>query len=363
MKSPSKYLREDLSKLSPYKPAKEPCVIKLNANESPYDLPEDLKERIWERVKRESFNCYYDPSCDELRQALAGCLGIEPDKIFVGSGADEIIYDIVLAFAGPGREVIIPVPAFPSYENFSVVSGARVIKVPLLLEEYSTDRKWRLDVLKIKKYFKKGTPQVMFICYPNNPTGDYFEEEDIIELIDCFNGIVAVDEAYYEFGGRTFINRLSDYPNLVIIRTFSKIFSLAGLRVGYAVADETLIEEFYKVKPPYNVSLFSQIAASEVLKNVDWVENVRRKIINAREDLKTKLEGISGITVYPSSTNFLLCKFEISRDYVYQKLLEKGILTRKPEGEGMENTLRFSVGTPEQNEVLIRSLEEILKGS
>ncbi|ADL08169.1 histidinol-phosphate transaminase [Thermosediminibacter oceani] len=363
MKSTSKYLREDLLKLSPYKPAKEPCQIKLNSNESPYDLPEDLKMRIWERVKKESFNCYYDPSCDEVRQALAGYLGIEPDKIFVGSGADEIIYDIVLAFAGPGREVIIPVPAFPSYETFSIISGARVINIPLLLEKYATGWKWSLDVLKIKKYFKKDTPQVMFICYPNNPTGDYFEEEDIIELIDGFNGIVAIDEAYYEFGGRTFINRLSDYPNLVIIRTFSKVFSLAGLRIGYAVANEALIEEFYKVKPPYNVSLFSQIAAVEVLKNMDWVEKVRRKIISARENLKTKLEGIPGITVYPSSANFFLCRFEISRDYVYQKLLEKGILTKKPEGEGVENTLRFSVGTPKQNEVLIRSLKEILKGS
>ncbi|KXG77645.1 Histidinol-phosphate aminotransferase 2 [Fervidicola ferrireducens] len=357
----TKYKREDLVNLLPYKPAKVKEAIRLHANESPYDLPEDLKESIFDRVRKESFNYYYDPNCDELREALSGYLGIQPEKIFVGSGADEIIYDIVLAFAGPGREVIIPVPSFPSYETFSVISGAKVVRVPLLLEEDSADCCWKLDVPKIKSQFKKDAPQVMFICYPNNPTGDYFREPDVFELIKDFNGIVAVDEAYFEFGGKTFIKRLSQFPNLVIIRTFSKVFSLAGLRIGYAVADENIIEELYKVKPPYNVNLFSQIAAVEVLKHMDWVEEVKKKIIKAREELKNKLKELPGITVYPSSTNFLLCKFKVPRDLVYQKLLEKGILVRKPEGKEVENMLRFSVGTPEQNEFLAQSLEDILK--
>ncbi|MDN5330913.1 MAG: histidinol-phosphate aminotransferase [Tepidanaerobacteraceae bacterium] len=357
----TKYKREDLVNLLPYKPAKVKEAIRLHANESPYDLPEDLKESIFDRVRKESFNYYYDPNCVELREALSAYLGVESDKIFVGSGADEIIYDIVLAFAGPGREVIVPVPSFPSYESFSMVSGARVICVPLLLEKDSAEYCWRLDVPKIKSHFKKDIPQVMFICYPNNPTGDYFEENDVLELINDFNGIVAIDEAYYEFGGKTFINRLSQIPNLVIIRTFSKVFSLAGLRIGYAVADESIVEEFYKVKPPYNVNLFSQIAAVEVLKHMDWVEEVKKKIIKAREELKNKLKELPGITVYPSSTNFLLCKFKVPRDLVYQKLLEKGILVRKPEGKEVEDMLRFSVGTPEQNELLVNSLKDILK--
>ncbi|SHM11559.1 histidinol-phosphate aminotransferase [Caldanaerovirga acetigignens] len=358
-----KYKREDLVNLLPYKPAKVKEVIRLHANESPYDLPQALKDSIFERVRGENFNYYYDPNCDELREALSEYLGIGPEKIFVGSGGDEIIYDIVLAFAGPGREVIIPVPSFPSYEIFSVISGAKVICVPLLLEEDSIHCSWKLDVSKIKSHFKKDVSQVMFICNPNNPTGDYFRDLDILELIEDFNGVVAIDEAYFEFGGKTFIKMISQFPNLVIIRTFSKVFSLAGLRIGYAVADENLIEELYKVKPPYNVNLFSQIAAVEILKHMDWVKEVKEKIINAREELKNKLKELPGITVYPSSTNFLLCKFKVPRDLVYKKLLEKGILVRKPEGKEVENMLRFSVGTPEQNEFLLKSLEEILKES
>lgn len=355
------YKREDLLSLLPYKPAKEKEIIRLHANESPYDLPEDLKEAIFERVRKENFNFYYDPSCDERKEALSSYLGVEPEKIFVGSGADEIIYDIALAYAGPGREVIIPVPSFSSYEIFSAVSGAKVIRVPLLLDEGPEGCIWKLDLPKIKSHFKKDEPQVMFLCNPNNPTGDYFNDSDIFELLEDFNGIVAVDEAYFEFGGKTLINMISQFPNLVIIRTFSKVFSLAGLRIGYAVAEENIIEEFYKVKPPYNVSLFSQIAAVEVLKRMDWVEDVKEKIIRAREDLKAKLKKLPGVTVYPSSTNFLLCKFDMPRDVVHQKLLEKGILVRKPEGKEVENMLRISVGTAEQNELLVKAFEDILK--
>ena len=125
-----------------------------------------------------------------------------------------------------------------------------------------------------KEHFTKIT-QLMFLCYPNNPTGDYFDENKILEIINSFNGIVAIDEAYYEFGGKTFTNRLSDYPNVVVIRTFSKIFSLAGLRVGYAIGHEDAIKQLYKVKLPYNVSLFSQIAAVEILKDWDWLKNTK----------------------------------------------------------------------------------------
>jgi histidinol-phosphate aminotransferase len=252
------------------------------------------------------------------------------------------------------------VPAFSSYEIFATVSGANVIKVPLLLEKQNEAWRWDLDVEGIKKHFKKDEPQMMFLCYPNNPTGDYFSEEKILDLIESFNGIVAVDEAYFEFGRKTFANRLSKYPNVTVIRTFSKIFSMAGLRVGYAIADETIIEQLYKVKLPYNVTLFSQIAAVEILKNLDWVEALRDELVKSRDELKAELDKVPGIIVYPSNTNFFLCEFEKPRDLVYEKLLEKGILTRKLNGEKLKNVLRFCVGSPEQNKVLVDALRQIL---
>jgi len=278
----------------------------------------------------------------------------------VGSGSDEIISDLLFAFAGPGRDVIIPVPAFSSYEIFATVSGARLIKVPLLLEQRDGFWHWDLDAAAMKKHFSKDTPQMMFLCYPNNPTGDYFNEDKILDLIESFNGIVAVDEAYFEFGRKTFANRLSKYPHVTIIRTFSKIFSMAGLRVGYAIADESIIDQLYKVKLPYNVTLFSQIAAVEILKNQEWVQALRDELVKSRDELKIELEKIRGIRVYPSSTNFFLCEFEKPRDMVYEKLLERGILTRKLNGEKLKNVLRFCVGSPEQNKVLLEALRQIL---
>lgn len=285
---------------------------------------------------------------------------MKADQIFVGSGADEIINDIIMAFAGPERDVIIPVPTFSSYEIFATVAGSNVKKVPIICSKDQEKCFWDLDVLSIKKHFTKDKPQLMFLCYPNNPTGDYFDENKILEIINSFNGIVAIDEAYYEFGGKTFTNRLSDYPNVVVIRTFSKIFSLAGLRVGYAIGHEDAIKQLYKVKLPYNVSLFSQIAAVEILKEWDWLKNTKNVLIKAREQLKEGLQNIDGVRVYPSSTNFFLCEFEKPRDLVYDELSKRGILTRRLNDDMLKDSLRFNIGTPEQNAFLLSCLEEIM---
>lgn len=353
-------MRQDVLNLTPYKPSKAVCEIKLDANENPYEIPNEVKQRIEKRVKNEKLNFYCDASCDELRGQLSIYTGLKPEQIFVGSGGDEIISDLIFAFAGPGRDVIIPVPSFGSYETFARISGANVIKVPLLLEEANGNFSWDLDVAGIKRYFRSDIPQLMFLCYPNNPTGDYFDEQKMFDLIDSFNGIIVIDEAYFEFGGKTFSDRLSDYPNIVIVRTFSKAFCIAGLRVGYALGHEDVIEQFYKVKLPYNVNTYSQIAATEILKNIEWVKKTTVGLIESRDKLVNELKKLDGITVYPSSTNFLLCKLKKSRDYVYEQLLDRGILTRRLNGENLDNTLRFNVGTPEQNDKLLMAFKQIL---
>lgn len=341
-------------------PSEEPCKVKLDANESPYDVPMEVKNRIWEKLQKEHFNYYADPSCDELRDGLSKYTGAKPEQIFVGSGADEIIADIILAFAGPGRDVIVPSPTFSSYEIFATVAGSNVIKVPIVRKKEQGSWIWDIDVNQIMQHFTKDKPQLLFLCHPNNPTGDYFGEEKLLTLISNFNGIVAVDEAYFEFGGKTFVDRLHEFPHVVVIRTFSKIFSLAGLRVGYAIGHEDLIKQLYKVKLPYNVSLFSQIAAVEILKETNWLKDMQKKFVEARKQLKADLENIKGVQVYPSSTNFFLCEFEKPRDLVYEELLKRGILTRRLSDEVLKNTLRFCIGTPEQNEFLISCLREIL---
>ncbi|HQA59658.1 MAG: histidinol-phosphate transaminase [Tepidanaerobacteraceae bacterium] len=355
-----RFARDDVLKMIPYMPSQEACKIKLDANESPYDVPLKVKERIWKRLQEEHFNYYYDPSCDELRESLSKYTGAKPQQIFVGSGADEIILDLILAFAGPGRDVIIPSPTFSSYEIFATVAGSNVIKVPIHRIKQGNGWIWDLDINQIKEHFTQDKDQLLFICYPNNPTGDYFDEEKVLDLINSFNGIVAVDEAYFEFGGKTFADRLHQFPHVVVIRTFSKIFSLAGLRVGYAIGHEDLINQLYKVKLPYNVSLFSQIAAVEILKETDWLEDMKRQFAKARDELKEELDNIKGLRVYPSAANFFLCELEKSRDFVYEELLKRGILTRRLSDDILKNTLRFCIGTPEQNRFLISSLREIL---
>ncbi len=358
--SPIHFVREDILKLTPYMPSKEQCRIKLDANESPYDVPIEIKERIWNRLKEEHFNYYYDPSCDILRESLSGYTGADPDQIFVGSGGDEVINDIIMAFAGPGRDVIILVPTFSSYEIFSTVAGSNIIKVPLVKKQECGRYFWDIDIAGIKRHFTKDKPQLMFLCYPNNPTGNYFDDEELEDLIRNFNGMVAVDEAYFEFGGKTFADRIAKYPHVIVIRTFSKIFSLAGLRVGYAIGHEDAIKQLFKVKLPYNVSLFSQIAAVEILKETDWLKNMRNQFIEERKRLKEGLESIDGIMVYPSSANFFLFELKKPRDMVYNELLKKGILTRRLDDKILENCLRFCVGTPEQNQFLLSCLREIM---
>lgn len=357
----NQFFRKDISNLEPYNPVKAQCSIKLDANESPYDIPVKVKEGIWEKIKEVGFNYYADPSCDELREGLSRYTGVKPEEIFVGSGADEVISNLIFAFGGHGRDIIIPIPTFSSYEIFGAVAGSNVIKVPLLITQKNNLWTWELDVAQIKKHFKKDKPQMMFLCYPNNPTGNYFDEEKVIELIKDFNGIVVIDEAYFEFGGKTLLSYLSDYPHMVIIRTFSKLFSIAGLRVGYGIGHKDLIYELNKVKLPYNVSLFSQVTATEILKETKWLNTLKQEIIKSRKLLKESLEKIPGIRVYPSSTNFLLCELEKSRDIVYRELLKRGILVRRLRDKGLENTLRFGIGTPEQNAILLTALGQIMR--
>ncbi len=356
----TRFVREDILNLVPYMASKEPCKIKLDANESPYDVPLEIKERIWKRLMDEHFNYYYDPTCDEVRENLSKYTGAKFDQIFVGSGGDEVIYDIIMAFAGPGRDVIIPFPTFSSYEIFSTIAGSNVIKVPLVKKQEKGKCFWDIPIDDIKKHFTKDKPQLMFLCYPNNPTGDYFDDDKLEDLIRNFNGIVAIDEAYFEFGGKTFADSISKYPNTIVIRTFSKIFSLAGLRVGYAIGHEDAIAQLFKVKMPYNVSLFSQIAAVEMLRQTDWLKKVQQEFIKERERLQNGLEKIDGVTVYPSSANFFLCELKKPKDVVYEELLKKGILTRRFGDDVLKDCLRFCIGTPEQNDLLLASLKEIM---
>lgn len=354
-------VRNEVYKLEPYKPITFNWDLKMDANESPFDVPDEIKEEIWDEVKKNSFARYYDPTSELLREALALYTNFNKDQIMVGNGADEILSIILFTFAGTGREVIFPTPTFPIYETFTIISGAKPVKIPLIKPQ-KDNRVWELDYEKIRGSFTKDIPQVLILCYPNNPTGNYFDENKILELIEEFNGIVVIDEAYFEFGGKSFIPYLSKYDNLIIVRTFSKAFCLAGIRVGYLATSKPIIDELYKTKPPYNVNLFSQTAAKVLLKHTRFMNEVSHKLADNREYLYNELNSIDALTPYPSEGNFILTRFKYGREEVYNGLRAKRISIRKLFDEALTDCLRISVGSREEIDRLIYEMKKILEG-
>lgn len=347
-------VRQDIKDLEPYKPAVEKWDLKLDANESPFDIPDEIKEEIWQQVKDEKFSLYYDPTSQEIREGLAKYCRTSPERIIIGNGSDEIIMNLVYGFAGPGREVIIPTPTFPVYKMFTHIGGAKPINIPLIERN---GKPWQLDIHAIKKSFS-DKPQILFICYPNNPTGNYYPEEEVLELIKDFNGLVVIDEAYYEFGNLSFIKYLDRLPNIAIIRTFSKAFCLAGLRLGYLIAHEDVIEQIYRIKMPYNINLFSQRAGKVILNHIDLIIKVAKKLNCYRDDFINMLKSVEGVITYQSSTNFILCRFNIPAEKVYKALRQSGVAVRAVAGEPY--CLRFSVGLPEQNRLFVDRLKTVL---
>ncbi|MDI3534716.1 MAG: histidinol-phosphate aminotransferase [Thermosediminibacterales bacterium] len=352
-------VRPDVIEMEPYRTAGAKWDVKLDANESPFDLDENIKKEIWEEVSKEEFCRYYDPAARQLCEAISEYVGVNPDQVVVGNGSDEIIYALLMAFAGPNREVIIPTPTFPVYKTFTMVSGAIPLEVPLIEKN---GLEWQLDIKGIKNKFSAKKNQVLFLCYPNNPTGNYFPYEEIMELIQEFQGLIVIDEAYYEFGKKSFVNMIKQYPNIAIIRTFSKAFCLAGLRAGYLVADENVVDQIFKVKLPYNVSMITQKAAITVLKHRKYIEELTEKIIELREALYNSLKEIEGVYPFPSDTNFILCRFDKSRDFIHDELKRRGISIRRIQTSNLDDHLRISVGTKEQNEKLCSELKKIIEG-
>jgi len=354
-------VREDVENLEPYIPAPSYYDVKLNANESPFDIPDEIKEEIWSEVKDEKFSLYYDPTALELREKLSHYTGVKKDELVVGNGSDEIIMVLLFTFAGPRRKVIIPSPTFPIYETFTRISGAQPVRIPLIKPDKSEP--WQLNMEKIREnYLNNDEYSIFFVCYPNNPTGSYFPEEHVLEIIENFNGLVIIDEAYFEFGRKSFVNYINRYENIAIVRTFSKAFCLASMRIGYLIANKDIINEVYKVKLPYNIGLFSQKAAKVMLDKISYINTVCEKITTLRNKLYQELSKIEGITPYPSITNFILCRFnDRPVDEVYQKLIQKSIIIRKLEDPALYDCLRISVGDEKDNRILLDNLKLILK--
>jgi len=338
-----KFVRPNIRSLSAYEAKDIPCKVKLDANESPYGFKDALKV-----AKSINTNRYPDPEAKFLKKFISRDFGVKPENILHGNGSDELIYYLITTFGGP---VLYPVPTFSMYGIISQAFGEKRIAIPL-------DKEFDLELEKILKAIKKEKPKLIFLSSPNNPTGNCFSSDRILKIIEVSNGIVVVDEAYQPFASdKGFMPMLKDYKNLVIMRTLSKI-GLAGLRVGFLIADGEIINEVNKVRLPFNLNSLSQAVAVKVLKNKKALKSYTKSIISERGRLFSEMAKIKGIKPYPSEANFILFRVK-EPDKIYKRLLKKGVLVRNMNGV-VNNCLRVTVGTPEENRIFLNAMKEVI---
>ena len=349
-------VRREVVSLSAYEPEDYAGVrIKLDAMENPYPLPERLQAGLAGALAEVPLNRYPDPEARRLKDALSEYLGVGAENLVLGNGSDELIGMIIQAFGGSPGIISYPTPTFSMYGIVARSMGQEVMELPLTADFQINFDGWL-------RLFSVRRPKVIFISYPNNPTGNLFDPDRIRRLIEgCFS-IVVVDEAYFSFSGESFIDKIHELPNLAVLRTLSKI-GMAGLRLGVMAAGKDIIREVNKVRLPYNINSLSQAAAGFLLRNRAAVDEQVLKIIDERERIYEALNGMDGVaTAWPSKTNFILFRVN-GAGKIHKELKARGILVRNMDAPGpLKDCLRVTIGTPEENREFLGVLKEILSG-
>lgn len=338
-------LRNNIKELVPYSSARDEfkgeASVFLDANENSYGSP-----------LSHSYNRYPDPLQWKVKKRLSEIKGVPAQNIFLGNGSDEAIDILFRAFCNPGIDNVITLP--PTYGMYEVSANINDVEVRKIMLRPD----YQLNMEGIAEAIDDHT-KIIFICSPNNPTGNSIDRQDIETILANFNGLVVIDEAYINYSRqKTFIQELTEYSNLVILQTLSKAWGLAGLRVGMAFASEEIIEVFNKVKPPYNINEASQELALEALQNVDQINNWIKETVEERGKLITELVQLPFvIKIYPSDANFILVKTTNARG-IYNHLVDQGIIVRdRSKVELCEGSLRITIGTPEENKILLNALK------
>jgi histidinol-phosphate aminotransferase len=323
-------------------------VVKLDGNENPYGCSPKVYQAL---ATYPYYHNYPDPEQMELRKALEKYTGLSRQHIVCGSGSDELIDLILRLFLEPGDEVINCPPTFGMYSFSTDVCGGRVVGVPRT-EDFA------LDMVGIKKALSKRT-KAIFVASPNNPTGDTATEQEILELVGT-GKIVVVDEAYFEFGNVTVANLVPSYPNLIVLRTFSKWAGLAGLRIGYGFFPVEIAGYLMKIKQPYNANAAAQTAVLASLSDIGGLRANVNKIVTERERLFDKLKELGWLKPHPSLGNFILCSLPGGEaGEIWQQLRKKGIFVRHFDTSRLKDCLRISVGRPEDTDALVKALKEV----
>lgn len=345
-------VRENVRNLNAYHVENIDCPIKLHANENPFPPPSDLLTVGEEGLSGFKLNRYPDPASQTLRQTLAQRLRVSADNLVIGNGSDEIIQILMQIFCSAGDKVAFPDPTFAMYAIIAQGMGLHPLPYPL-------DERWDFQAGAFMDLIEKQSPKIIFFSFPNNPTGNCFSQAEIKKVIERFRGIVVADEAYYDFSKKSFIQELGEHNNLIVLRSLSKI-GLAGLRVGFGVADPYIIEQINKVRLPYNSNIVSQTITENVLRNfspiqkqIDWIIQERGRLIQA-------LSNIKSLTVYPSDSNFILFRVNSQPEKLFKKLMEKGILIRDLDSHPrLKGCLRVTIGSREENDQFLLQMEAL----
>lgn len=348
-------MRKDLVNFKPYHAPHVDYDIKLDANENPFAHDKKLRKALEVFLEdKDNLTRYPDTDATALRKKIAKLHKLKEEQILCGVGSDQLIECIIKIFVDVDDIVLVPTPSFSMYELSTILNHGRIEKIAL-------DKDFQYDIEKWLEKIEKIQPKLIFLCTPNNPTGTTLKKEDIHKVLEIANCPVVVDEAYIEFTGDSMVSSLAEYPGLIILRTFSKAYGLAGIRSGYAMASEEMIQAICVAKPPYNLSAISQFISMYVLEHKEVYEKMVKEIIEEREKLCTELEHSSVIEkVVKSSTNFLLIKFLDST--VVQVLKDNKILIRGYEkGSNLSGYGRITVGTKEENEKLRKVLQKMEK--
>lgn len=338
--------------LIPYDPKYLPAETLLSANENPSDVEEEVRREIQRELRRVPLNRYPDPLANDLRDMIAEANGLDRDQVLVGNGGDELLFNVALAWGGPGRTYLNLPPTFSVYAANARLTGTQVADVPRRAD-YSIDEE------AVLARVAQGDVDYLIVTSPNNPTGNLADSGFVARLLEATDALVMVDEAYFEFSRRTARPLLDRHKNLVILRTFSKAFSLAAARLGYLLGDADVIREFIKVRQPYSVNALSQAAARVVYQNRAKFEPAISAIIEQRTYVLDGLSRIPGVTAFPSDSNYIMFRIK-DAGAVWQKLLDRGVLVRDfSRTSYTEDCLRVTIGIREENEKFLAALREV----
>jgi len=351
----AEWVRPEIRALSAYHVPDAGGLIKLDAMENPYAWPDELRTQWAELARTLDVNRYPHPQAPALKEQLRVAMGVpEGAALLLGNGSDEIIQMIALALAGPERTVLTVEPGFVMYRMIALFAGMRYCGVPLRAADFA------LDVPALRAAIECHRPAVVFIAQPNNPTGNRFDETALVEVIQAAPGLVVIDEAYAPFTDATLLPRVGEWPNLAVMRTVSKM-GLAGLRLGYLAGPAAWLNEFDKVRLPYNINVLTQRAVELALRHKPVLDAQTEAIRAERGRLHAALAAIDGVTPFPSEANFILLRVPAGRARaIFEGLRARGVLVKSLDGAHplLADCLRVTVGTPGENAAFVAALRE-----